>query len=48
MIWHTNTLAWRTKRVGSDHKYWPPLERAVADRVSYTALPANSLSIKQT
>ena len=20
------TLAWRTRSVGSDHKYWPPLE----------------------
>ena len=25
----TNTLAWRTKSVGSDHKNWPPLETAV-------------------
>ena len=25
----TNTLAWCTKSVGSDHKYWPPLETAV-------------------
>ena len=25
----TNNLAWPTKSVGSDHKYWPPLETAV-------------------
>ena len=24
-----STLAWRVKSVGSDHKYWPPLETAV-------------------
>ena len=24
-----STLAWRVKSVGSDHKYWPPLETGV-------------------
>ena len=24
-----STFAWRVKSVGSEHKYWPPLETAV-------------------
>ena len=26
-----STLAWRVKSVGSNHRYWPPLETAVVN-----------------
>ena len=29
-VLHVSTLAWRIKSVGSDIKYWPPLETAVS------------------
>ena len=31
-----STLAWRVKSVGSDHKYWPPLETAVGYKEQLT------------
>ena len=42
----TNTLAWRTKSVGSDNKYWPPLETGFHILNNLTMLLQYSLSDK--
>ena len=37
-VWRVSTLAWRVKSVGSDHKYWPPLETAVSQKEVYSMI----------